>query len=730
MKNLIIGYGETLTEYVDIKTGSGEKAHPYSFAEARNKLVEDLTNVVHHIKQKPAQQCANGEVVIKFVQHPSYLAKTYYPTQLFKKFNVKDVGSKSVRIKPRKWAIQKHPEEGLSSCIFVSGTASKFEAMLNSIAHDSLPEKIKTLVRSIENVNLVSAKEKIRNIENYSGQLKLEVVLHAEEMDEIVLSSFTNFVTELGGTVDRKRSTSVGGLTFVPVYIPLGLEAELAEFSQLRVLRSIPKLRTYNPDAIRTNIERSFKLPDYKPLSNDFKVCIFDGGLGEGNLIESWVKEIIPNDVKRSHPGLLAHGGEVCSTYLFGPVNEANGTFMSPYTDVDIVRVLSPDDKEPDLFDVLRRIKTVLQEKKYKFINLSMGPRLPVEDDDVHVWTSVIDSLLQDGHCLATVAIGNDGDLDGEYSRIQPPSDMVNCFAIGSNDTMGESWKRAEYSCKGPGRSPGVVKPDGVIFGGSESELFQVYSPRTDSVIGTQGTSYSAPYALRVAAGLDSITDIKLSTSAIKALMIHRAERSEEKMVDVGWGRLPSSPEGILECKEDEATIIYQGELKPSQHMRIPIPVPEGANCTWIHLKATFCFNASVDPEHPLHYTRSGLVVTFRPNEEKVKEDADHANTKTFFSVGKLYQTEEDLREDAHKWETCISKSERFKKSTLSAPVFDVKYHAREKGADPNGPKLPLKYSLILSIRAEGETETYNMVLQQNQTLEAVKISNRVRIQS
>ncbi|MDN3612619.1 hypothetical protein QWZ16_23775 [Vibrio ostreicida] len=107
----------------------------------------------------------------------------------------------------------------------------------------------------------------------------------------------------------------------------------------------------------------------------------------------------------------------------------------NPYTKVDIVRVLSATDTDPDLFDVLSRIEAVLQKKEYKYVNLSLGPRLAIDDDDVHVWTSVIDRLLQDGHCFATVAIGNDGELDGEFARIQPPSDMVNCFAVGASDS-------------------------------------------------------------------------------------------------------------------------------------------------------------------------------------------------------------------------------------------------------------------------------------------------------
>ncbi|MDN3612635.1 hypothetical protein QWZ16_23885 [Vibrio ostreicida] len=288
---------------------------------------------------------------------------------------------------------------------------------------------------------------------------------------------------------------------------------------------------------------------------------------------------------------------------------------------------------------------------------------------------------------------------------------------------------KASYSCIGPGRSPGVVKPDGVIFGVQTKSFFKVYSPLTHSIVGTLGTSYAAPYALRVAAGIDSITDFDLNASTVKALMVHHANRDEKEQNDVGWGLLPSSPESVVECMDDEAIIVYQGELNKSEHLRVPIPIPDGIDCTWVHLKATFCFNAITDPEHPLHYTRSGLDIVFRGNESKKRvKKLIMLIPKHSFQWVNLYETEEEFREDAHKWETCISRSQRFKKDTLLNPVFDVKYHAREQGGDSQTDLEPLNYSLIISIRAQGDTNTYNLVLQQNQTLQAVKVANRVRV--
>lgn len=729
MKNFIIGYGETLTTKVKIKSGSGEKSHPYTHDEAKERFVRNLSSIVQDIEIKPSEQCSSDEVVVKFIQHPSYLAKSYYPNKLFLKFGMRDVGSRSIKIKPEKWAVKKHPEKGLASCIYVSGTKSQYKKMLHIIKQGKLDKVTLDQIRTIELITMFNGSEKIKNISADGEKLKLEVVLHASEKDQSVLMDFKKYLNKLGGTSHWEKAKTVGGLTFIPVLIDFGGEVDLAEFSHLRVVRSLPKLRFNKPDALRSLIDVKFSLPEYHPFNKDIKVAIFDGGIGSDHSLHSWVTEEIPNGVGASNSCYLAHGSEVCSTYLFGPFDFNKNKFGDPYTKVDVIRVLSPEDTDPDLFDVLDRIESVLNKGHYKYVNLSLGPQIPIDDDDVHVWTSVLDSKLQRGNCLMTVAIGNDGELDGDLARIQPPSDMVNCFAIGASDSDDNAiWNKAKYSCVGPGRSPGLIKPEGVMFGGSKDNLFHIYSPLTNSIIGTMGTSYASPYALRIAAGIDAITDLELKPSTIKALMVHNAVKSAHDVNGVGWGKMPNNPEQVIECLEDEVVIIYQGELYQSQHLRVPIPIPKEIDCTWIHLKATFCINTLTDPEHPLHYTRGGLDITFRANDSRFDNDkAEHPKSNSFFSNSSLYSSEEELRDDAYKWETCISRSKRFKKQTLVNPAFDVKYHAREQGGNAPSGLAPLNYSLIISIRSEGDNSIYNSVLQQNQTLQSVKVINRIQ---
>ncbi|MFZ8368805.1 peptidase S8 and S53, subtilisin, kexin, sedolisin, partial [Staphylococcus aureus] len=82
-----------------------------------------------------------------------------------------------------------------------------------------------------------------------------------------------------------------------------------------------------------------------------------------------------------------------------------------PFAPVHHYRVVdtAPGQNPYELYEVLDRIKNVLASTKYDFINLSLGPELPIDDNEVHAWTAVFDDFLSKGECLAVVAAGNGG---------------------------------------------------------------------------------------------------------------------------------------------------------------------------------------------------------------------------------------------------------------------------------------------------------------------------------
>jgi hypothetical protein len=347
-------------------------------------------------------------------------------------------------------------------------------------------------------------------------------------------------------------------------------------------------------------------------------------------------------------------------------------------------------------------------------LNLSIGPRLPIEDDEVHAWTAVIDDRLSRGTTLATIAVGNDGDgsaKDG-LNRIQVPADCVNAVAVGACDHHDAPWQRCIYSSVGPGRSPGVVKPDFLEFGGTLQRPFIVVSEQTAGGLeATEGTSFSAPSVLRLAAGVRAHFGENLSMLTIRALLIHTTETSDLPCEDVGRGRVARSVQDIVLCDDDTVRVVYQGAIAPTRYIRAPIPLPSGTIPGKVTITATLCYPTGVDPHHPGNYTRAGLEPTFRPHDQKRKDPKQiHADSKSFFGKTQSGLMEDELRRDAWKWENCLHTRVSFLGKTLRNPVLDIHYNARMGGRN-FAPKEELPYALVITVHAKHLGDLYDKIV-------------------
>jgi len=386
-----------------------------------------------------------------------------------------------------------------------------------------------------------------------------------------------------------------------------------------------------------------------------------------------------------------------------------------PYAYVDHIRVLDSDSGTEDpleLYRTLGFVEQVLLSRQYEYINLSLGPDLPIEDADVHAWTSVIDDLLSDGDTFMTVAVGNNGERDQESgnARVQVPSDCVNAVAVGATNDTEKNWERASYSAIGPGRSPGVIKPDLMAFGGDASKYFHVLGPHEKPALDPQlGTSFASPYLLRNAVGIRAILGADLSPLAVKALLVHGADPSEHHAHHVGWGKIPEDLMTIITCLSGVARVVYQGELKPGKYLRATLPLPIGGITGMVRLKATFCYACPVDPQDASTYTRAGLDVVFRPSAKKIKPGKANAVTKSFFTASK-YASEQERRSDLGKWETVLHGDAKMRGSSLDMPVFDIHYNAREAGGMTTGADK-IRYALIITVEASKHADLYNDIL-------------------
>lgn len=734
-KNFLLGKGERLAEAVRVQKGGQPKSAPYSFQEAKDRVQPMLSKVITELEALPQEACPNDYAVAILTLNPEYIAKSYFPSDLLKATGLEAVGSRARRIKPEKKSNNRLPEETNTTELFVCGKRQSLLRWADTLSDwdESIPGA--NQIVEIEEFRLPNLYEKIKGQFPLGEQIVYEIVLHANEgvAENGLLAHFVSYLNSIDVKPNLEKRFYAGGLCFLEVTAPSSAAANIAKYSFVRVVREMPELRLLNP-AIRTSskLKTRITLPDVEPIDKGVQVAIFDGGIPRDHPICKWARSYETNGLADPSDDLLEHGVAVTSAFLFGHIDPSK-QINQPFAYVDHYRVLdtSPSQNPYELYEVLDRIKNVLDECRYDFFNLSLGPCLPIDDDEIHAWTAVLDEYLSDGQTLATIAVGNDGEGDAsiQANRIQVPADCVNALAIGACDITANEWQRAPYSSIGPGRSPGITKPDLVDFGGSVQQPFLTVDFHNGELLSpTGGTSFASPSVLRLATGIRAHFGDSLSTLAIRALLVHCANDRSLSKVEVGWGRVPDTIEAIVTSKDNAVRVVFQGIISSSKFVRIPIPLPNEALSGSVTIKATLCYATPCDAHHPENYTRSGLVVTFRPNKERKSKSTSsqgapqHASSKSFFGQEqKKYQSEDELRKDAWKWENCVSAEKNFRGSTLNEPVFDIHYNARSEGRNENASKQ-LNYALIITVTSNSMDDLYDRVARKYATqLEQLK---------
>lgn len=731
----LIGRGELLTYPIQAPKRKPGKTDVYSLAEAQQALLPEIAMANSFFDHLPNEAKPGGYVVAKMLLHPAYIAKSFFPSSLLREAGLQSVGSRTTRVTPRR-QLKKTPAAVVETTeLFIAGPASKFaelSTMTASLEQDS------ALAKEFARFEHITPFTSVDRIAAPTGSDKgieyFEVGLHLLPEHDRFIHSFFRYASKRGFETYEDLIFTAGGLLFVPIKGNPKKVTELAEFTLMRVVRPMPKLRGTRPIWRGAPLSIDFTLPDQQPVSSEPRVAILDGGLPDNHILSPWVNRYDESDPLAANvPEYVDHGHAVTSSYLFGPL-DAKKQAQRPYSFVSHHRILDEtSDIEPplELYRTLGHIEEILLSRQYQFINLSLGPDLPIEDTDVHAWTSVIDENLSDGETFLTIAAGNNGEDDEVlgFNRIQVPSDCVNGVTIGAADRRGSEWQRASYSAVGPGRSPGRRKPDLVAFGGSPAEYFHVTaSSGRREVVPTLGTSFAAPFLLRTAVGIRAILGPTMHPLTIKALLVHTAHRADHDPDEVGWGKQEEDINRIITCPDGVARIIYQGVLKAGKYLRAPIPLPKAAISGKVTITATFCYASKVDPQDASAYTKAGLGITFRPNDKKFNKGASHPRSRTFFSPSE-YLTEPELRGDLGKWETVLHATDTMNGTTLNNPFFDIHYGARDSGGLPTTPPSNIRYALVITLHAPKHQKIYDEILASHSLLVSLQPQISVPIQ-
>lgn len=675
----------------------------------------------------PDVACPGGNVVSMVTLHPSYYSRSNFPDELLREADLRFIGSMPTFVKPRNGRGHDHNGGAASTVLFLAGTRAAFASLSRRVQSISQDDPIAADIIKIEAVEPQTREERVQvSLDNRESSL--EVVMHYDPLHDYVWEEEFGRYADACGMKLGKRTYQARGLWFISARGTASSAKQLADFSFVRAIRPMPVLKPVAAPRVMRNVQAvgPIVLPPEGPLDPNCRVAVFDGGLPEDHPFGAWATRIEPSPsdgIGAATSQSLSHGLAVTSALLFGHV--VPGLQPRPYCHVDHYRCIGKD-TDADMYNAMLYVDKVLGSSVYEFVSLSIGPDEITGHDKVSAWTTMLDDRFHQSSILGTIAVGNDGEELPPRNRVQVPSDCVNAIAVGASDGTHAGWCRAPYSSVGPGRSPGLIKPDVLHFGGVEADKFGLIFP--GGILAEDlGTSYAAPSVMRVATGVRAHFGSSFTPLAVRALMIHSAERGNHPREEVGWGLAPSDVASIAICPDNSVRILYQGMIGPSKVSRVAIPIPAGGINGKVSIRATFCYLSETDPHTPGDYTRAGLGVTFRPHSGKFpkapknvpnwKPHPDFPKSESFFEgVGR--KTEQALRTDAFKWDTVRDATISKMGSSLKQPVFDVHYMARAPGRKSAPSRLPpLRYALVVTVTAAKHPDLYNEVLSAHTTL-------------
>lgn len=722
----LIGNGEKLAFTTNATSGPPPpKIFPYSISEAAARLTPRLERVVNGISHLPSTALPQNRAVLMLSVHHEFIAKTYFPKKLFGYFGMSPVGSRMRSIRPEKCS--KKPKKQIRDEyetveLFVSAHRDVLSDFFRNLQECELNE-----IRQIEDLRLVNdLNSEGRVIPPDADDATMEVALHIGDFPlHVIVDRFHEHAVSCGAKVDVDRVFEVPGLAFLPVVLRLDQVVALSDFTFLRNIRPVTKLRPISTPGLLRSEGPSYSPSFQAPVSPSLRAAIIDGGLPTGLSLPG-VRMFQTMGVGDEYPGGLAHGLSVTSAFLWGAFTVGE-ELPRPPCSVDHYRVIGNDDipaNDVHAFDVLGRVRDVLETGSYGIVNLSLGPSIPVDDGDVHLWTSTLDYFGAEGNSLIVVAAGNNGLQPSPLCRVQVPADGVNCLAVGASDSLSPNWKRARYSAVGPGRRPGITKPDIVAFGGGDLEEFPVitYDASGINLATTRGTSFASPLVARTAAEILATFGTDIRPLTLKTLLIHTADRGQREDREVGWGGVRSLAE-ITECPSGVARVIYQGSLAPKKFLRARLPMPSGLEGK-VTITATLCYATKVSASDPANYTNSGVEVHFRPHVDKFNIDKESGRrsssprTNSFFRA-RGYATEGESRVRHRKWETVLHESKTMLAGTLKESVFDLHFIPRLGIADDPNPD-PIPYSLVISVESKRHGDIYDRILSEFPKLQAL----------
>jgi Subtilase family len=751
----LLAGGERLRDAeVELPRGPAEKFHPVTLDEARRTLQPQLMQTAARIREIPADR-RGDRVVIEMTMLPNYLAGSYFPSDLLRESDLVVVGSRPGTAEYR--TRSGSTEDAVTRTLQVSARDESLER-LSEIVEMTQPTRRFARVQEefirFAAVGLPGPDRLVEPEDEPDSAVEWESILHpavdrygrvSDDQQQRLLHQWAELVDRLGGEIELDYAREAGGLTFIPITLEPRSANRLLEFNPLRLLQPIAELQVGEPAALDDGSEHpELEGVPLESTRDDFAIAIFDLGVDDQHPYLNGF--VVKQDLTSEEPTDegLHHGTLSTSAALYGAVLPGVD-ISSPPCIVHHYRIHPPPESTPGraAYWVLDQIADVLRSGQYRVASLGVGINRPASRDYVDRWTWTLDEIALENDVLIAVAAGNDGTEDprpGDGSdHVRVPADGVNLLSVGAALGDQAEWDRAPYCCRGPGRHGSRVQPMVFAFGGDDTLPFFGAGPNGET-IGDFGTSFSTPSVARTIAELCvNLGADDRDAATLRAFAAHFAgARTDHRADDHGFGLIPQSLVGALECTNDEISVLYRDTLERGQAVAYPLPVPpRDLEGRWA-VRWTLSFLSPVDITNALEYTSAGVEVFFRPNSAKVnmnpppgdsraakpidvrhnRDEYDEllaggwtpSGTPATRSAARL-KTEQELRDEG-KWETIIRQTDSMQGRTLYQPRLWLNYLAREGGALVQRDSAPdLDIALLITVTGPRNSGLYNEVI-------------------
>jgi hypothetical protein len=766
-KRLILGNGEQYVTPADKKSRGRASEMPRSYAEARELVRAQVQNALRVVRELPKEKRLRDEAVLSLRLHPDVMAKSYDPKGIFAEVrDLENVGSRTYRVsagdvartKRIKRQLEEHVEIVTGRVVFVRSNEQGFRRLIQALDRPKgrLTAEFRNDVQRIERFDTLSTSEQLLGFSPDWREGRVELIFHPSRHGPDVQMSFLKEL--FGDQLAIAAKLNVVQYPSGPTFVSCRLTRTL-----LDLVAGANPLRNAHP-FVFGGFETLRSAPGFPaplaPISDgrsSIKIGMFDGGIDPNHpLLKGYAEEDSILSIRTTpDPDSVAHGIAVAGAILHGPLNDKDTKQPLPTPPVSVVsfRVLPTSDAaDIDLYESIDTIEKVVPARKdLTTYNLSFGPRGPILDDTISRFTYSLDALAAAHKVTFLVAAGNDGDAGEGLNRIQVPSDLVNGIGVGAYTIREGQIVHAPYSCIGPGRECGKMKPDIVAFGGCDQTPFHLVSANAGQKVLSCGTSFSVTIASSLTA--QAAASFDRSTALLgRVLVTHTAVHpSGDPDHLLGHGAIVEELSDILRCNDNEVTILFQGDLVPTKMVRLPVMVPaDVAGSGTVIVKWTVAALPLVSASHPADYTSCCIEDTFYPHSEvytfsrkedgkqrtqkiHIRERADELTqlymdgwTRSEFPAsesGNKYHTEQERRLREHKWEPIVRRLVSKRADSIHEPFLIL--HAIPR----NGATERFDYAAAVTISAPRfGGDLYNSVLREFNALQPIRLRSQAEL--